>query len=51
MKAGLPDRVWGIDEIAALIPGPKAKKRGPYKKHSVQFESANLPKKIFANSN
>jgi IS1 family transposase len=32
MEAGVSDHVWSIDEIVALLPEPKAKKRGPYKK-------------------
>ena len=31
MEAGLSDHVWSLEEIAALIPEPEAKKRGPYK--------------------
>lgn len=34
MEAGIADHVWSIDEIAALIPEPVAKKRGPYKKRA-----------------
>lgn len=32
MEAGIADHVWSIEEIAALIPEPVAKIRGPYKK-------------------
>lgn len=32
MQAGVTDRVWDIADIAALVPDPVAKKRGPYKK-------------------
>jgi hypothetical protein len=32
MEAGLTDHVWSLEEIAALVPPPLAKKRGPYKK-------------------
>ena len=32
MKAGIADHVWSLEEIAALIPEPAAKKRGPYRK-------------------
>lgn len=49
VEAGLPDHVWSIEKIAALIPEPKANKRGPYKKHAVQVEFAkpeNFSKKI-----
>jgi IS1 family transposase/lambda repressor-like predicted transcriptional regulator len=31
MAAGISDHVWGLEEIAALVPEPIAKKRGPYK--------------------
>jgi len=32
MQAGVSDHVWSLEEIAALVPEPVAKKRGPYKK-------------------
>ena len=32
MEAGVSSHVWSLEEIAALIPAPVAKKRGPYKK-------------------
>ena len=32
MEAGIADHVWSLEEIAALVPEPVAKKRGPYKK-------------------
>jgi IS1 family transposase len=32
MEAGISDHVWSLDEIAALVPEPIAKKRGPYRK-------------------
>lgn len=32
MQAGIADHVWSLEEIAALVPAPVAKKRGPYKK-------------------
>jgi len=32
MEAGVSDHVWSINEIVALLPEPKAGKRGPYKK-------------------
>jgi len=35
MEAGLTDHVWSMEELVALLPEPKAKKRGPYKKRSV----------------
>lgn len=30
MKSGVADHVWSLEEIAALVPAPGAKKRGPY---------------------
>jgi len=30
--AGIADHVWSYEDIAALVPEPEAKKRGPYKK-------------------
>ena len=32
MEAGVSDHVWSLEEIAALVPEPVAKARGPYKK-------------------
>ncbi len=32
MQAGVADHVWSLEEIAALVPEPVAKPRGPYKK-------------------
>jgi IS1 family transposase len=32
MEAGVSDHVWSLEEIAALVPEPKAGLRGPYKK-------------------
>ena len=32
MEAGISDHLWSMEEIAALIPDPVAKKRGSYKK-------------------
>ncbi|WP_188663344.1 DDE-type integrase/transposase/recombinase [Arenimonas soli] len=32
MEAGVASHVWRLEEIAALVPEPVAKKRGPYKK-------------------
>ena len=32
MEAGIADHIWSLEEIAALVPEPVAKKRGPYKK-------------------
>lgn len=34
MAAKVTDHVWSLEEIAALIPGPVAKKRGPYKRRT-----------------
>jgi IS1 family transposase len=34
MEAGITDHVWGVDEIAALLPQPTFGLRGPYKKNS-----------------
>ena len=31
MEAGIADHVWTLEEIAALVPAPEAKARGPYK--------------------
>jgi hypothetical protein len=31
MEAGVSDHVWSLAEIAALVPEPVAKKRGPYR--------------------
>lgn len=41
MEAGLTDHVWSIEEIAALIHEPVAKKRGPYKKRVEIAEISN----------
>lgn len=41
MEAGIADHVWSIEEIAALIPEPVAKKRGPYKKQAQVAEISN----------
>ncbi len=32
MQAGIADHIWGMEEIAGLVPEPVAKKRGPYRK-------------------
>jgi IS1 family transposase len=32
MAAGVSDHIWSLEEIAALVPEPVSKKRGPYKK-------------------
>lgn len=32
MEAGVSDHVWSLEEIAALVPEPESKPRGPYKK-------------------
>ncbi len=34
MEAGISDHVWSLEEIAVLVPGPVAKKRGQYQKES-----------------
>lgn len=34
MEAGIADYVWSVEELVALIPERRAKKRGPYKKLS-----------------
>jgi hypothetical protein len=36
MAAGLTDRLWGMEEVAAQVhaAAPKPGKRGPYKKRS-----------------
>jgi len=41
MEAGIADHVWSIEEIAALIPEPVVKKRGPYKKRDQVAELSN----------
>lgn len=41
MEAGIANRVWSIEEIAALIPEPVAKKRGSYKKRDQAAEISN----------
>ena len=41
MQAGVSDHVWSLEEIAALVPVPVAKKRGPYKKPSQTEENSN----------
>jgi hypothetical protein len=35
MAAGVSDRVWSVEEIAALAPIEAAKTRGPYKKREI----------------
>ena len=32
MEAGLPDHVWSVDELVALLPKEQPMKRGPYRK-------------------
>ncbi|AVP96220.1 IS1 family transposase [Ahniella affigens] len=32
MEAGVSNHVWSLEEIAALVPAPESKPRGPYKK-------------------
>ena len=31
MQAGLADHVWSLEEIAAMVPEPESRPRGPYK--------------------
>jgi len=38
MEAGVSNQVWSIEEIAALLPEPVSKPRGPSKKRSNQEE-------------
>lgn len=40
MAAEISDHVWSLEEIAALIPEPAAKKRGPYKKRTSESAAA-----------
>lgn len=35
MQAGVSNHVWSLEEIAALVPKPEAKPRGPYKKRAI----------------
>ena len=35
MEAGVSDHVWSLEEIAALVPEPVAKARGPYRKRAI----------------
>ncbi|MDE3073347.1 MAG: IS1 family transposase [Pseudomonadota bacterium] len=37
MEAGVSDHVWSLEEIAALVPEPVAKPRGPYKKRNAEI--------------
>lgn len=39
MQAGVSDHVWSLEEIAALVPAPESKPRGPYKKRQPQENS------------
>ena len=39
MQAGVSDHVWSLEEIAALVPEPAAKKRGPYKKRQPEISN------------
>lgn len=41
MAAGVSDHVWSLEEIAALVPEPVAKKRGPYNKREARSEISN----------
>lgn len=38
MEAGISDHVWSLEEIAALVPEPVAKKRGPYCQRVLQSQ-------------
>jgi len=38
-EAGIADHVWSLEEIAALVPKPVAKKRGPYKKRPPEISN------------
>ena len=37
MEAGIADHVWTLEEIAGLVQDEPPKKRGPYKKKSIQL--------------
>lgn len=37
MEAGVSDHVWSLEEIAALVPEPVAKPRGPHKKRQAEI--------------
>lgn len=39
MQAGVSDHVWSLEEIAAMVPEPESKPRGPYKKRQPQENS------------
>ena len=39
MQAGVSDHVWSLEEIAALVPEPVAKKRGTYKKREASISN------------
>lgn len=39
MEAGVADHVWSLEEIAALVPEPVAKPRGPYKKRNAEISN------------
>ena len=39
MEAGIADHVWSLEEIAALVPEPVAKPRGPYGKHPSEISN------------
>lgn len=34
MEAEIADHVWSLEDISVLVPEPKGKPRGPYKKKS-----------------
>lgn len=39
MEAGITKHIWSLEEIAALVPEPVAKKRGPYKKREAEISN------------
>ena len=39
MEARVSDHVWSLEEIAALVPVPVAKPRGPYKKRQAEISN------------
>ncbi|WP_428509612.1 hypothetical protein [Roseateles sp.] len=41
MEAGIADRVWTIEEIVNLVPGPVAKTRSPYKAGAAVSQDSN----------
>lgn len=41
MAVGVSDHVWSLEEVAALVPHPAAKKHGLYRKLGAQTERSN----------